>query len=137
MAEVKTTRNKRNVQTFLRGIKDDQRRADAKALLAMMKKISGKKPEMWGSSIVGFGSYHYRYESGREGEWPPVAFSPRKQNVTIYVAPNLDAYRAPLKTLGKYKRGVGCLYVKRLDDVHMPTLRRLISQAVAWGRKRA
>ena len=88
------------------------------------------KPEMWGSSIVGFGSYHYKYASGREGDMPLTGFSPRAQNLTLYIMGGFENYRKLMENLGRYKTGVGCLYLKRLDDVHVPTLRKLIRASV-------
>jgi hypothetical protein len=102
-----------------------------------MKKVTGKPAKMWGSSIVGFGSYHYVYESGHEGDTCVTGFSPRKSALTIYVMPGFTEHAALLKKLGKVKTGKGCLYIKRLDDIDMPTLETLVSRAVRQVEKRA
>lgn len=130
MAENKTQRTRASVSGFLAGIQDPQTRADCKVLVKMMQDASGEKPAMWGPSIVGFGSYHYRYASGREGDAPIVSFSPRRQNLTVYILARLERFGDLLRDLGNYKTGVGCLYIKRLDDVHLPTLRKLIRGGV-------
>jgi hypothetical protein len=102
----------------------------------MMKKATGEKPSMWGTSIVGFGNYHYKYKSGREGDWFYVGFSPRKQNLTVYSMAGFDRYEGLMKKLGRYKTGMSCLYVNSLGDIHLPTLRTLITQSVRHMRKR-
>ena len=89
---------------------------------------------MWGPSIVGFGTFHYKYASGQQGDWPVAAFSPRKQDLTIYVMPGFAEYSDLMKQLGKYRNAKSCLYIKRLSDVHVPTLKKLIRQSVKWGR---
>lgn len=137
MAELKTKRNDNSVEAFLNGIPDTQKRRDAFTILQLMKKITRAEPKMWGSSIVGFGSYHYKYESGREGDWFIAGFSPRKQNLTLYIMPGLTPYGALLKKLGKYKTGKSCLYVKSLDDIDLSTLKKLIEQAVKHMTKPA
>ena len=126
MAEIKTKRNKASVSGFLAKIPDKQRRADCQVVLKMMQEASGEKPQMWGPSIVGFGSYHYKYATGREGDMPITGFSPRKQDLTLYIMGGFGRYKDLMKKLGKFKTGVGCLYIKRLDDVHLPTLKKLI-----------
>ena len=98
--------------------------------LALMKQVTQLEPQMWGSSIVGFGSYHYKYASGREGDMPLTGFSPRKRNLTLYIMGGLEQYDALLAKLGKHTTGKACLYIKRLDDVHLPTLKKLIQQSV-------
>jgi uncharacterized protein YdhG (YjbR/CyaY superfamily) len=95
-----------------------------------MKQAARAEPEMWGSSIIGFGRYRYKYESGREGEWFLTGFSPRKQNLTLYIMAGFEEYDELLKQLGKYKTGKACLYIKRLDEVNLPTLKKLIQQSV-------
>jgi len=130
MAELKTKPNDRNVERFLNGITDDQKRQDCFTLLELMKQITRAEPRMWGGSIVGFGSYHYRYASGREGDWFLAGFSPRKQNLTLYIMAGFEQYDELLKTLGKYKTGKACLYVKRLEDIDLSTLRKLVRQSV-------
>jgi hypothetical protein len=135
MAELKTQANAASVKKFLDTVKDAATRQDCFALLEIMQHATGAKPQMWGNSIVGFGSYHYTYASGREGDWPLTGFSPRQQNLTLYIMSGFDQYAALMKKLGKYTTGKSCLYIKRLDDVHLPTLKKLIKQSVAHMRK--
>ena len=130
MAENKTTPTDQKVEHFLTAVADEQRRQDSFTLLELMKQVTGLDPRMWGSSIVGFGSYHYKYESGREGDTILAGFSPRKQNLTIYNMGGLDQHDDLFKQLGKHSTGGGCLYIKRLDDVDLPTLKRLIEESV-------
>ena len=130
MAELKTQRNKRSVDAFLKSNPDEQKREDAFTLVDIMRKATKAKPEMWGSNIVGFGTYHYRYASGREGESFLTGFAPRKQNLTLYLMGFFEQRDELLKSLGKYKTGKACLYINQLDDVDLPTLRRLIKQSV-------
>ena len=130
MAELKTKVNNLSVEKFLGSIPDAQKRDDCFALLEIMKQITKAGPKMWGSSIVGFGSYHYKYASGREGDWPVVGFSPRKQNLTLYIMSGFGEYEELLGQLGKYSTGKACLYIKRLADVDQPTLKKLIRQSV-------
>ena len=129
MAELKTRPNRRSVEAFLRRVKDERRRRDALSLLRLMREATGSEPEMWGDSIVGFGRYHYRYESGREGEWFLTGFSPRRQNLTIYIMPGFERYRDLLKKLGKHRTGKSCLYLNALSEVDLPTLKKLIRQS--------
>jgi len=135
--EMKTTLNKASVSKFLAKVKDPQKRADSQEIVRMMQEITGEKPAMWGSSIVGFGSYHYKYASGREGDMPIAGFSPRKQNLTLYLMSGFKRYDELLAKLGKFKRSKACLYIKRLDDVHLPTLKALIRESVKVMRKSA
>ncbi len=130
MAELKTKVNDQSVEKFLNGIADDQTRQDGFTILAIMKQATKTEPKMWGSSIVGFGSYHYKYESGREGNWFLTGFSPRKQNLTLYVMAGFAQYDALMKKLGKHKTGKSCLYIKSLEDINLPTLKQLIQQSV-------
>jgi hypothetical protein len=129
MAELKTRVNDASVEKFLAKQTDPQVRADCRTLIELMAKASGAPPKMWGSSIVGFGHWHYVYESGREGDCCQAGFSPRKAAITLYLMATFPGREALLSTLGKHKTGVGCLYVKRLEDVHMPTLRTLIQKS--------
>src|SRR3990172_10518162 len=117
MAELKTKLNKASVTKFLNGIKDKTKREDAFAIMRLMQKVTKEKPKMWGSSIVGFGSYHYKGASGREGDWMLIGFSPRAQSLTLYIMPGFEQYGALLKKLGKYKTGKACLYINTLDDL--------------------
>ena len=116
---------------FLDGIKDEKKREDSFAVLEMMKKITGEQPTMWGESMVWFGSYHYKYASGREGDWFLTGFSPRKQALTLYLMCGLEKQAALLKKLGKYKTGKSCLYIKKLEDVDTAVLKELIKGSVA------
>ena len=130
MAELKTKRNDSSVEDFLNRIADANKRKDSLTVLDMMRQITKEAPKMWGSSIVGFGNYHYKYESGREGDWFVTGFSPRKQNLTLYIIPGFDQYGQLLKRLGKFKTAKSCLYIKRIDDIDLPTLKQLIKQSV-------
>ena len=126
MAENKTKVTRQSVTKFLNGLKDEKVRRDTFTLVDIMKQITKAEPKMWGSSIVGFGEYHYKYASGREGDSPLVGFSPRKQNLTLYIGGGFDRYGELLGKLGKFSTGKACLYVKTLDDLHLPTLKKLI-----------
>ena len=137
MAELKTKRNDNSVEAFLNGITEARMRDDAFTILELMKKITRAEPTMWGSSIIGFGSYHYKYDSGREGDWFIAGFSPRKQNLTFYIMPGIERYGELLKKLGKYKTGRSCLYVKTLDDIDLATLKEMLKQAVKHMTKPA
>lgn len=129
MSENKTRPTDQSVIDFLDGVAHETRRQDGLALLNMMEEITGEDAVMWGSSIVGFGSYHYKYESGREGDMPLIGFSPRKQSTTLYIMPGFDEYEGMLAELGKHKIGKACLYVNKLADVDEGVLRRLIRRA--------
>jgi hypothetical protein len=137
MAELKTKINDASVTKYLEGVADERKRRDCFTLLELMKKITKAEPKMWGTSIVGFGDYHYVYKSGREGDWFVAGFSPRKQNLTLYVMTGFTQHEDLLKKLGKHKTGMGCLYINTLQDVHLPTLRKLIKQAVALAKKKS
>jgi len=132
MAENKTKPTKISVAEFIDAITDEGRRADAKALVKLMQKAAGEKPKMWGPSIIGFGSYHYVYDSGREGDMPVVAFSPRKAATVLY---GLSSSEALLPKLGKHTRGKGCVYIKKLADVDQKVLETMVVKSVA-GRTR-
>jgi hypothetical protein len=132
MAAPKTTVNDASVKDFLNKVEDEVKRQDSLALLKLFSKVTGEKPKMWGSSIVGFGSYHYKSEKSRqEGEWMLTGFSPRKQNLTLYVMHGLAEEQDLLKDLGKHKTGVGCLYVNKLADVDLAVLEKLIKKSFA------
>jgi hypothetical protein len=130
MAELKTKKNDASVKSFLAGVQNEQRREDSLELLALMKKITRKQPKMWGTSIVGFGSHHYRHASGQEGDWPLTGFSPRKQALTLHVMTGFREHGALMKRLGKYETGKACLYLKKLDDVDREILAELIRRSV-------
>ena len=136
MAENQTKETKASVTAFVEAIPDQARRADAKALLKLMKAATGEKPMMWGPSIIGFGSYHYKYESGREGDMPLVGFSPRKAATVIYGTHGCPNAETVLAKLGKHTTGKGCLYIKKLADVHTKVLEELIAKSVAAARAR-
>jgi hypothetical protein len=136
VAELKTKQNAASVEDFLGKISPEKKRKDAIALCELMKKATKLEPRMWGPSIVGFGSYHYKYESGHEGEMCLVGFSPRKANLTLYIMLGFGGFDALLSKLGKYKTGKGCLYINALEDVDVPTLVKLIQQAFKEMKKR-
>jgi hypothetical protein len=130
MAELKTKKNDASVEDFLNGIEDEKRRQDCFAVLKLMKKITKQKPKMWGTGIVGFGDYHYKYKSGCEGDWFVTGFSSRKQNLTLYIMSGFAKYGELMSKLGKYKIGSSCLYIKRLEDINQDVLKELIEQSV-------
>ena len=132
MADNKTKQTNSSVAAFIDAITDEGRRADAKALVKLMQKAAGEKPKMWGPSIIGFGSHHYVYDSGREGDMPVIAFSPRKAATVLYGLSNAEAL---LPKLGKHTRGKGCIYIKKLSDVDQKVLETMAAKAVA-GRAR-
>lgn len=134
MSELKTQKNDMNVAEFLAGVEPARRREDAQAVCALMQEITGDEPAMWGSSIVGFGAYTYQYASGRTGEWMLVGFSPRKQNLTLYIMAGFEHYEELLAKLGKHKTGKSCLYINKLADVDMDVLKELVAQSVAHMR---
>jgi len=136
MAENKTRENKASVSGFLNSIEDARKRSDAKKVGAMMRKATGKQARMWGSAIVGYGKYHYKYESGREGDYMLTGYSPRKQNLVVYIMPGFSDFSALMKKLGKYKTGKSCLYLKKLEDVDENILEKLIDRSVKLMRKR-
>jgi hypothetical protein len=130
MAEAKTQKNDASVEAFLNGVQHDRKRRDSFQILELMRAVTGLEPSMWGDSIVGFGTYRYKYASGREGEWPLVGFSPRKQNLTLYIMPGFDHYDGLLKDLGKFKTGKSCLYINKMEDVDREILEELVKQSV-------
>lgn len=135
MAENKTQPTKASVTSFIAAIEDDERRAEVRKVAAMMRKATGKKAQMWGPSIVGYGTYHYKYASGREGDFMITGFSPRKQALTVYILPGFENFETLMSKLGKYRTGKSCLYIKRLSDVDDKVLERLISESVKYMRK--
>jgi hypothetical protein len=130
MSDLKTRPTDQDVEQFLDSIADVQQRQDSCTIVELMRDVTGEVPRMWGDSIVGFGSYHYRYASGREGDWLLTGFSPRKQNLTLYLSYGFDQHGELLQRLGKHKVGKACLYLKRLDDVDRTALRELIRRSV-------
>ena len=135
MAQLKTRKTKKSVDAFLKGVADEKRRGDCLAVAKIMQEATGAKPVMWGDSIVGFGSYHYRYASGREGDWFLAGFSPRRQNLALDILSGFDRYADRMKTLGKCKTGNACLYVSRLDDIDPATLKKLVTLSVGQLKK--
>lgn len=134
MAALKTQPTDNSVTDFLDSVEDEQKRADAYTIMELMREVTGEAPQMWGDSIVGYGSYHYVYESGREGDWFLAGFSPRKRNLTLYIMSGFDEYDALLDRLGKHSTGKSCLYVKRLSDVDEDVLRELVQKSVQHMR---
>lgn len=134
-AELKTKVSKASVEDFLNTIEDEQKRADCFEIAKIMTQVTKEKPKMWGPSIVGFGTYHYKGASGREGDWMLTGFSPRKQNLTLYLMGGFDMHKDLLKKLGKFKTSVGCLYIKKLDDVDKKVLKQLVTQTVKTMKK--
>jgi hypothetical protein len=130
MAQLKTQKNDASVEEFLDSVANERKRQDSYAILELMQDVTGEEPAMWGTSIVGFGSYHYKYASGRENDWFLVGFSPRKQNLTLYIMSGFDEYESLLANLGKHKTGKSCLYINKLEDVDQSTLRELVEKSV-------
>ena len=135
MTQLKTQRNDASVEDYLNSLEDSRKRDDCFVLLQMMQELTGEEPAMWGDSIVGFGFYKYRYNSGRSGEWFITGFAPRKRDLTVYIMPGFDRYHDLMERLGKHKTGVSCLYLNRLQTIDVPTLRELISRSVADMRE--
>lgn len=132
MADIKTKETDASVEAFLDAVPNERKRADSYAILQMMKEITGQEPKMWGTSIVGFGKYHYKYASGREGDMPVIGFSPRKQNLTLYIMPAFTEFETLREKLGKHKLGKVCLYINKLDDVDQAVLREILRHSVAF-----
>lgn len=130
MAELKTQPNEQSVEDFLNRVENETKREDSFSILELMKEETGAEPIMWGDSIIGFGKYQYRYASSREGEWFLTGFSPRKQNLTLYIMSGFDEYDELLGKLGKYSTGKSCLYIKKMEDVDQDVLRELVSKSV-------
>lgn len=130
MAANKTRPTGRSVERFLNGIGDQGQQADCQVIVSLMKELTGADPEMWGDSIVGFGKYQYQYASGRKGEWFLTGFSPRKQNLTVYIMGYLERYPEILADLGKFSHGKGCLYIRRLEDIDLDVLKNLIIKSI-------
>jgi Domain of unknown function (DU1801) len=135
LAENKTKPTAIDPYKFINQADDPQKRKDSEELIALMEKVTGKPPRMWGPTIVGFGKYRYKYDSGREGEMCLTGFSPRKPNLVLYVGPGLEDKDLTAR-LGKHKRGIGCLYIKKLDDVDRKVLQQIVVKSVAEMRKR-
>lgn len=134
MAELKTKPTDESVDAFLDAV-DDKRKEDCYEILALMKEVMGEEPKLWGGTIVGFGSYHYKYKTGREGDWFLTGFSPRKQNLTLYIMAGFDRYDELMSKLGKYKTGNSCLYIKQLADVDKKALKELVTLSAQYVAK--
>lgn len=133
MAKNKTASTDNNVIEFIQLFADTaQKRADSMALLALMQRVSGYEPKMWGPSIIGFGNYHYKYESGHEGDAPLIGFSPRKAAISLYVYTGLPEHEPLLKNLGKFKMGKACIYAKKLTDINQEELKRIIEATIKY-----
>ena len=130
MTANKTTQNEDSVDEFLKKIEDPEKQKTSWQILEIIKEISGKEPKMWGDSIIGFGNYHYKYATGREGDWMRIAFSPRKQNFSIYIMDGFDNHSELMKKLGKYKTGKSCLYIKKLQDIDINILKELMKESL-------
>ena len=137
MAEPKTKISDAVVADFINSVLNEGRRKDSKVLLSIFKKVTGLKPKMWGTSIVGYGRYHYKSErSSQEGDWPLIAFSPRKQNLSLYVTFGIEDTDILLKKLGKYKKSKGCLYINKLADVNLDLLEKIIKKSYDISKKK-
>ena len=130
MAEPKTKPTQESVSAFLDKVSDKSRRDDCLAVMDIMREVTKEEPAMWGPSIVGFGRYHYKYESGREGEWMITGFSPRKGDLTLYIMGGFESFPGLMKRLGKHKTGKSCLYIKKLADIDLKVLRDLVEKSV-------
>jgi hypothetical protein len=135
--ENKTKATKLSVAAFIKSVPDAKKREDAAALVAMMQAATKLEPVMWGPAIIGFGTTHYKYESGREGDMPLIAFSPRKQNLVLYLSGLDDELQPELKALGPHSTGKACLYIKRLADIDLATLKKMIAKSLARMKKKA
>jgi len=135
MAQNKTQATKMKVSEFIAAIDDPQKRKDCRELMKLMREVTGKRATMWGTSIVGFGKYHYKYASGREGDHILTGFSPRKQALTVYIISGFKAHPELMEKLGKYKTGKSCLYIKSLDDIDRTVLTKLVTESVKYMRE--
>lgn len=135
MAKIKTTETDSSVIDFINTVAEDPKRNDAFELLKIMEEVTGFEPKMWGSGIIGFGSYHYKYESGHEGEAPLTAFSPRKDAISLYLSSSFENKEELLSKFGKHKAGKGCIYIKKLSDINTEILKQMISLSVNYLKK--
>lgn len=136
MSDLKTKQNDNDIMEFLNGIDNEERKNDCFKLLGLFRQWTGEPPKMWGPSMIGFGGYHYKYDSEREGDWFLTGFSPRKQNLVIYITAGFKEYDEIMRELGKYKTGSSCLYVKKLSDIDSDKLKMLVQKSVALMKKR-
>lgn len=132
MASLKTQPTKASVRDFIGSIEHDGKRADSETLLKLMKRVTGKKPVMWGNAIVGFDRYEYKYDSGHSGAFFKTGFSPRKQSLTVYIMPGFGDYEDQLKRLGKHKHSKSCLYINKLADVEVDVLEEIVADSYRW-----
>jgi hypothetical protein len=136
MAEPKTKKTMASVTAFIESLESERRRKEGKELVKIFNEVTGVRPAMWGPSIIGYGTYHYKSErSTQEGDWPLVGFSPRKSALTLYLASDFEKYDALMKKLGKYKKSVACTYVNKLEDINIPTLKALIKESLTYMKK--
>ena len=134
MATNKTIQTDNSVIEFLKSVQDEKKRKDSFAMISIMKEQSGFEPKMWGPSIVGFGSYHYKYESGREGDAPLIGFSPRKDAISLYLRQNFDGRKSLLEKFGKHKTGKACIYFKKMDDIDTGILKKMIAASLKYSK---
>ncbi len=137
MAELKTKKTGGNVRDFLNSVENEQRRKDARVVARIMKRVTGARPEMWGPSIVGYGHYHYVYDSGRENDWFLTGYSPRKQALTLYIMSGFEGKESLMKKLGKHSTGKSCLYIKKIEDVDLEVLEEIVRRSVETIRARS
>jgi hypothetical protein len=135
MAELKTKKNDQSVEKFLNTVTDPSKREDCFEIMKLMQEVTQEEPKMWGDSIVGFGDYHYKYKSGREGDWFLIGFSPRKKNLTLYIMSGFTRYEEILGKLGKHKTGKSCLYINKLSDINKETLSQLATESVNFVKE--
>jgi hypothetical protein len=135
MSELKTKATRKSVSKHLKGLEKEVRRRDSQILLQMMTEITGEKAVIWGETLIGFGSYHYKYASGQEGDWRITAFAARKANMVVYIMPGFKKYQSLLSKLGKHKHSSSCLYINKLEDVKLSVLKQLITRSVKDMRK--
>jgi len=136
LAELKTKETEASVDAFLAAVENERRQRDALVVKEIMERVTGWQPKMWGPSIVGFGRYHYKYDSGREGDYLVTGFSPRKRSLTIYIMPGFSGFPKLMERLGKYKTSVSCLYITKLEDVDLEALEELIRGGVDYMREK-
>lgn len=136
MAENKTHQTANSVADYLASIENERRRKDCKAVMKLMREATGKRAKMWGSSLIGFGRYHYKYDSGREGDMPLTGVSPRKQNLVVYIMPGFKPYGDLMKRLGRHKTGKSCLYINNLADIDIKVLSLLIKKSARHIEKK-
>ena len=136
MSQLKTQKNKASVKAFLDAVENEKRRKDAQTVLKLMRQVTGLRPQMWGTSIIGFGSYRYQNTSGRKGEWFLTGLSPRKQALTVYIMSGFSSYDTLLKRLGKFKTGRSCLYINKLEDIELSVLEQLVAESFSYMREK-